>query len=302
MRAGNNYVRDENRSRAWHQEGLVRRSSATTVGGFALTAIMCAATAAGAQSSVVRVIGSDSMPIAFATVFVQGGAPSITDEHGRISMAGTRQVLTAEVRRIGYTPWFGKITLPDTATTITIVLPRIAQQLSGVTVTGTPVKSRLELAGFYDRWQMRQKGTLSATFIGPEEIEKRHPSRASDMLNGVLGVTMVHTPQGGMVAKGMSGRCMMAVLLDGQRLCPPYGCHTVPQTSQSATPLDRNSRGQLSKDTTFDDVTVNINQFVDANDIAAIEVYARGGNMPISLQVDDSACGVVAIWTGSRHP
>ena len=43
---------------------------------------------------------------------------------------------------------------------------------------------------------MRQKGTLSATFIGPEEIEKRHPSNTSDMLYGLNGVTMVHDRSG----------------------------------------------------------------------------------------------------------
>jgi hypothetical protein len=47
---------------------------------------------------------------------------------------------------------------------------------------------------------------------------------------------------------------------------------------------------------------VDINDLVDANDVAAIEVYTRGGNTPISLQVNDTACGVVAIWTGSRKP
>jgi len=37
------------------------------------------------------------------------------------------------------------------------------------------------------------------------------------------------------------------------------------------------------------------------NDVMAIEVYERGGNMPISLQVNDTKCGVIALWTGSRH-
>jgi len=47
---------------------------------------------------------------------------------------------------------------------------------------------------------------------------------------------------------------------------------------------------------------VNVNEYVDPSDVAAIEIYARGGNMPISLQTNDSACGVIAIWTGSRRP
>jgi hypothetical protein len=45
---------------------------------------------------------------------------------------------------------------------------------------------------------------------------------------------------------------------------------------------------------------VDLNKYIDATDVAAIEVYVRGGNMPISLQADDNACGVIAIWTGAR--
>jgi hypothetical protein len=34
---------------------------------------------------------------------------------------------------------------------------------------------------------------------------------------------------------------------------------------------------------------------------AGIEVYVRGGNMPISMQFQDTLCGVIAFWTGSRQ-
>jgi hypothetical protein len=49
------------------------------------------------------------------------------------------------------------------------------------------------------------------------------------------------------------------------------------------------------------DLAVDLNQYVNAEDIVAIEVYARGANMPASLQVLDAACGVIAIWTGARR-
>lgn len=150
-----------------------------------------------AQTTVLKVIGSDSVPVPFAWVSVEGGTANITDEKGTVSLGAIRHgTLTVEVRRIGYQPWFGKLEFPDTATTLTVTLPCLAQQLAGVTVTGEAVKTQLELTGFYDRWFMRQKGTLSATFIGPEEIEKRHPSNTSDMLYGLNGVTMVHDRSG----------------------------------------------------------------------------------------------------------
>jgi hypothetical protein len=272
-------------------------------------AIICAAKLAGAQSSVVRVIGSDSVPVPYATVFVRGGAANITDEHGHLSLLGTHQLLNVEVRLIGYTPWYGTVALPDTAATITVVLPRIGQQLGSVIITGERVKNRLELAGFYDRWQMRQKGTLSATFIGPEELDRRSPSRISDMFNGLTGVTLTRTPAGGMVAKGIGGTCFMTVLLDGAKLCPPLGCHVFASTSQnapqmSAPPPEPGERTSLAGRSTpnLDDTAVDLNRYIMAGDVSAIEVYAHGGNMPVSLQTTDTACGVIAIWTGSRHP
>jgi hypothetical protein len=255
-----------------------------------------------AQSSVVRVIGNDSVPIPFATVVVQGGTPSITDAQGRLSMVGRHQSLNAEIRRIGYSPWFGKIELPDTAATITIMMAPVGQQLGSITITGEKIKTQLQMVGFYDRWQDRQKGVLSATFIGPEELEKRHPSRLTDMLYGLSGVTMVRTPSGGMVAKGTGGTCFMTVMLDGAKLCPPLGCHVFASTAQNATQIvpPPRSPGEPTN-ATLDDTGVDLNRYIQANDVSAIEVYTHGGNMPASLQVTDNACGVIAIWTGSRR-
>lgn len=243
-----------------------------------------------AQTTNLRVIGTDSVPVPFAWVSVEGGTASITDEKGLVSLGATRRrTLTVEVRRIGYQPWFGKLEFPDSATTLTVMLPRIAQQLEGVTVTGQAVKTQLELVGFYDRWMQRQKGTLSATFIGPEELEKRHPSRTSDMLYGRNGVVMVHADNGAICAKGNGGSCFMTVLFDGNvlRPSPPMICPgaATAHIGRSATP------GPGGPD---------INQYIDASEVAAIEIYARGGNMPVSLQAADNACGVLAIWTGSR--
>jgi hypothetical protein len=181
----------------------VRRLSGMRLLFATLTLGVLAPASVFAQMTVLKVIGSDSVPIPFAWVSVEGGIANITDEKGTVSLGAARhKTLTVDVRRIGYQPWFGKLELPDTAAVLIVTLPRLAQQLAGVTVTGQAVRSSLALTGFYDRWLMRQKGALSATFIGPEEIEKRHPSRASDLLQGVLGVSLMHTERGGMVAKG----------------------------------------------------------------------------------------------------
>jgi hypothetical protein len=152
-----------------------------------------------------------------------------------------------------------------------------------VTVTGEKsIPSPLALTGFYDRWLMRQKGVLSATFIGPEELEFRHPDKITGMLYGLNGVEIkqgcVKTPSRGRqcqmtapVAYSSDRRCPMTIVIDGQQQHP-------------------------------DGPNVDINMLVDAGDVSAIEVYARGGNMPIGFQFQDMGCGVLAFWTGSRRP
>lgn len=145
------------------------------------------------------------------------------------------------------------------------------------------MKSPLALTGFYDRWMMRQKGLLSATFIGPEELEFRHPDNITNMLRGLLGVRM--KPVGGLgelfqvvLSAETDQNCQMAIVLDGQQIYPEDVPHT------GIPPLR----------------VVYINRVIVADQIMAIEVYARGGNMPIGLQVNDTRCGVIAFWTGSR--
>jgi hypothetical protein len=247
-------------------------------------AVALTAGAAHAQDRVLRVVSSDSQPIAYAFVQSNGGHPQLSDEDGRVSIgAGKKQTLTIEVRRIGFTPFYGKIDFPDTAVTIPIVLPGLAQQLGGVRVTANKAKSPLELNGFYRRWLEAQKGVTSAMFIGPEEIEKRNTSRVSALLGGVSGISMGHTTNGNNVITAGSGSCAMAVIIDGRQVCPTVGCH-----------MDAGGKSGLT-----DQNSVLIDQVIDIASVAGIEVYRRGGNMPSDFHVDGE-CGAVAFWTGAR--
>jgi hypothetical protein len=235
-----------------------------------------------AQARVIIVVSSDGQPVAYANVSIEGGITQITDEKGIVSLgAGKEQTFTVRIRRIGFAPWFGKIEIPDTAAVLSVTLPALAQSLAPVKVSGAPpLKSPLQLTGFYDRWLMRQKGVLSAVFISPEELEFRHPDRITNMLYGLNGVRMVRkcvqptsrtTCVQGLVATNPTG-CSMAIVIDGTQQYPPKGGN------------------------------VNVDMLLDAGDVAAIEVYARGGNMPVSFQFQDTACGAIAFWTGSRIP
>lgn len=240
-----------------------------------LTAYGAASMRGNAQTSIVRVVSTENQPVVYATVNVEGGISQITDAKGEVSLGhGTRKSFTVHVRRIGYRPWFGKVDFGDSTSAFTIKLPRLAQSLSMVTVTeAAPIKSPLELTGFYDRWMMRQKGALSAVFIGPEELEFRHPDRITGMLYGLNGVRLIRnnktgdlTPVSTQIASLYGTLCPMAIIVDGQQMYRNY-------------PIDK---------------------LLDASDVAAIEVYARGGNVPISLHANDSACGIIVFWTGSR--
>ncbi|HEV8409612.1 MAG TPA: hypothetical protein VGQ30_03825, partial [Gemmatimonadaceae bacterium] len=71
-------------------------------------------TVARAQGRVIKVVSSDGQPIAYANVSIEGGITQVTDEKGLIPLgAGKQQTITVRVQRIGFTPWFGKVELPD---------------------------------------------------------------------------------------------------------------------------------------------------------------------------------------------
>jgi len=261
---------------------------------------------AGAQARKLKIVSGDSMPIIYAFVTVEGGTGQISDEKGEVNLgSGKKKTVSINARRIGYQPFFGKIDLPDTAATITITLPRLVQTLGGVQVTGRATAAPF-LQPFYDRWLMRQKGTLSATFIGPEEIEFRHPNKISNMLSGLNGVSWRNNDKGDLIAYGYNGTCQMAILVDGIRQCPGNGCKCA-DCGGNIPEITGNTNKSMSSrpnpvNTIDDQNAVIIDHVVDAASVTAIEVYTRGGNMPVSLQVSDPGCGVIALWTGNRKP
>jgi hypothetical protein len=289
---------------------LCRHPSSALAVALAAALVVALPSAGQAQLRKLKVVSSDSLPIVYAYVAVEGGVGQITDENGEVSLgAGKKQTLTLRVQRIGYQPWFGKLDLPDTAAVFTVQLARIAQSLSTVTVTGTAQTRSLKLTGFYDRWMMRQKGTLSAVFIGPEELEFRHPDKITNMLRGLNGVSFRRSCEGEQVAFGINGTCQMAILVDGNRQCPSSGCKSGSSGSTACAlcgtrPSERPgaSGGCTSSLNLNATNAVILDQILNANDVAAIEVYNRGGNVPVTISASDQACGIIAIWTGSRKP
>src|ERR1035437_6998158 len=84
-----------------------------------------------AQATVLKVIGSDSVPVPFAWVSVEGVTAGFTEEAAQVTLGAARhKTLKVEVRGMGDEPWLGKLDLPDTAAVLSVVLRRIAQSLS----------------------------------------------------------------------------------------------------------------------------------------------------------------------------
>ena len=220
----------------------------------------------------------------YANISLAGGTTQITNEKGEIGLgAGKIHTVTTSVKRIGFTPWFGTIDFPDTASVVTITLAHAAQTLGEVRVTGQKNPSSRFVQGFYDRWMDRQKGLLSATFIGPEELEFRHPDAITNVLRGINGLCLFQ----------VSGDSHKVVVMSSRNttLMPNQGCPNCPV----AIVIDGMQQYSPGSGAQY------IDELLSAYDVMAVEVYPRGGNMPMSLQVNDTKCGVVAFWTGSRR-
>jgi hypothetical protein len=114
---------------------------------------------------------------------------------------------------------------------------------------------RLEAGGFYSRRQTGQ-----GTFFDRDEIERRFPSRTSDLLRGLAGVQVQTGPagQGGRLL--IRGTCRPDIVIDGLNLGP----NVFP-----------------------DDLLL-------PGDIEGVEVH-RGPTGPV--QYSRGACGMILFWT-----
>src|ERR1017187_4356028 len=190
-----------------------------------------------AQQRTIRVIGDDGQPVAFANVTVAGEGPKITNEKGEVEISSaSRASLTADVRRLGYEPWYGTLTMGDTVMSAQVALHRISRRMFTVKITDSSYGVPSYLRGFYERMLARQRGTGSGLYLTPEEVDKRNVNMASALLQGLNGVSLQHTSTGKIVAMSTSGSCEMTVLIDGHRVCPGNGCDVGTSRPQTAPP------------------------------------------------------------------
>ncbi|HEV8410555.1 MAG TPA: hypothetical protein VGQ30_08600 [Gemmatimonadaceae bacterium] len=260
-----------------------------------------------AQQRTIHVMGDDGQGVGYANVTLAGERPRITNEAGDIDIGtSARGSLMVDVRRMGYEPWYGAVTLNDTTTMVTVTLHRISRRLFTVKVVDTLRTVPILLRGFYERMLARQRGIGTGIYLTPEEIERHSTNLATSLLQGINGVQLQHTSSGKIVAMNANGSCQMAVLIDGHRVCPENGCDVgappPPSAAAAASPpgASRRSRNAAARDQSTDGQFVIIDNLVSETDVVAIEVYARGATIPPSLLAVDASCGLVAFWTGGR--
>ena len=258
-----------------------------------------------AQQRIVRVVGDDGEPVAYANVTLTGERPRITNEAGEVAV-GTdpRPALTVDVRRLGYEPWYGSLALGDTLMTAQVTLHRVTRRMFTVKVTDSSRVTPFFLRGFYERMLARQRGIGSGIYLTPEEVDKRNASLTTALLQGINGVSLHRMPSGKMAAMNSSGSCQMTVLVDGQVVCPDGGCDRAPSAAPAPSAAQagsrRGSRTVVPHAPLASDQFVALDDVLSENEVAAVEVYPRGASVPPSLPTVDASCGVVAFWTGGR--
>jgi hypothetical protein len=239
----------------------------------------------GAQGITLRVVDALEKPIPFAYVAVDGAKARYTDAKGEVLIGrGSNRQIWLDVRRLGFAPYKEKLVLPDSEFVFAVALQALPNTLTAVQIIAKGATGPLENTGFYKRALDFQKGAGTAVFIGPEELENRNPSKATDALRGQRGIDIKRENNTGkMIATTRNGLCQIPVLVDGVRVV-------------STKDFGGNSLQQRQNGTSYQ----SIDDFVDGNAITAMEVYPRGAMVPQELQVPDAACGLIVVWTGSR--
>lgn len=216
------------------------------------------------------IVGDTTLaPIAGATVSVLGtDVRVVTGENGRFRMTSlpTGEYLLF-VRRLGFEGATSKVSVDgDAPARISFALAPVVTRLAGMEVSAMPGLT-MRMKEFYDRKSRAEGGV----FITREDIVKRNPRSAFDLLQGIPSIKLGEIQPGG--AKGIRStrsNCDLMILLDGL----PIKADRVPAPDL----------------------------------LAGIEVYPGPASIPLQYKTQagsgylpgqsGASCGLVLMWTG----
>jgi hypothetical protein len=235
---------------------------------------------------VVRVVDPETRPIPYALVTLRDGISRVADDSGMVVFGeAPRDSLRFVARRIGYDPFSGWVTRSEVTGEFAIALRILPRSIQKVQVTAR-ANSPLGRSGFYDRVQRVQRGAYAARMITPEELETRNPLKLSHMLQGENLVRVQRFDMGRAILTGRGGLCGMSILLDGMRVSGTL--EELLENRVNPPPVSS---------------LISVDDLVQAQSIAAIEIYASNASIPAELQrtAGNVQCGLIAIWTGNRR-
>jgi uncharacterized protein (DUF2141 family) len=147
---------------------------------------------------------------------------------------------------------------------VSVKLPKFVATLDPVVVNAKRTES-LDKVGF----SQRQKNGMGY-YLGPDQLKNMHPQYLTDVLRRVPGLHVQSSGTGGEVVTSSRG---VSSLSGGD--CVQYYLDDMPW--QSAEPGD-------------------INNFVNGNEIAAVEVY-QGSTVPAQYTRAGGGCTTIVLWT-----
>jgi len=214
------------------------------------------------------VVDSSGRKLRGAEILVADGtARTTSSDSGQFLLRGLKAGKTQFlVRAVGFGPASFTTELRAGRTRqIRVILTPTSVQLSTITVLDSLSAPLLAQTGFFER---KRQGWGS--FISPDEIARRHPMNASDMLRNVAGVEVISRLPGRTTilstrSMSMSGRCVLNVFVDGTRAYMSGG--------------------------------MTIEEVISGSELGAMEVYPSASETPPQFIVNGSDCGALVIWT-----
>ena len=206
-----------------------------------------------------------SEPVGGTPIMLNGRVVVLADTEGEFAvttmMPGGVNLL--EVRRVGFEPLAVELQVEPETTELSldITLRAAAVPLRPVVVEAAPARVPRRLEGFYER-----KASENGTFFTPEQVARVPAQVTSDILRAMPGVRVYGT---GLNIRIDLPRCL------------------------------RNLQPRILVDN-LEYAHGNIDIGLQPQDVAAIEVYTSGAQIPVQYNRPGSrSCGVILIWTKS---